>query len=258
MRRGWSGIAVAVALVAGCASTPLAPSASPASLQTSAPTAAPVSATPVPSNPSPAPSPSGAGPICVGCTPLPAGKYTTVAFRAGTSLTIPAGWLLGEDSAGELKLNPSDNLDQKLSFFVDPIAVTNDTNIVTGVDRRPASLIKWLRSNPNVSVSLPVATSVGPGIVATSVDLKVAPTAANGDPGCPTGLVCVNLFLLRGQGFQFGYAISSDQALRFTFGTVRLGGSVHTLFVLHEVVPANSLADFAVRTRSIIATVRLQ
>jgi len=172
-------------------------------------------------------------------------------------LTMPDGWLLGEDSSGELKLDPADDLGQKLSFFTDPIAVDNDSNIVAGVDGTPAALVDWLRSNADLSVSKPAATTVGKGIPATSVDLKVAPAAKNGDPRCPTGLACVDVFLFRGSTYRFDYGISSDQGLRFTFATIGSGSATRTLFALHEVVPLASLADFATRTKPIIDSLRL-
>jgi hypothetical protein len=115
----------------------------------------------------------------------------------------------------------------------------------------------WLRSNPNLSVSKPTTTTIGQGVSATSVDLTVASGAKSGDPGCPPGLACVNLFLFRGSSYKFGYAISSDQGLRFTFAQIGSGSAARTLFVLHEVVPPDSLTDFATRTKPIIASLRL-
>lgn len=258
MNRRWFGILVAIVVVGGCGSTS---STSIATIQTAAASSTAVS-TPAPTPVSVAPSPSGtsvpiASPTCPDCTPLSAGKHTTVAFLPGMVLTMPDGWLLGEDSSGELKLNPADDLGLKLSFFTDPIAVTNDTNIVAGVDGTPTALVAWLRSNPNLSVSKPTTTTIGQGVSATSVDLTVASGAKSGDPGCPPGLACVNLFLFRGSSYKFGYAISSDQGLRFTFAQIGSGSAARTLFVLHEVVPPDSLTDFATRTKPIIASLRL-
>jgi len=172
-------------------------------------------------------------------------------------LAMPDGWLLGEDSSGELKLNPADDLDLKLSFFTDPIATTNDGRIEAGVAGTPIALIEWLRSNPNLSVSEPTTTTIGQDVPATSVDLTVASDAENGDPRCPPGLACVNLFLFRGPTYNFGYGISSDQRLRFTFAEIGSGDATRTLFVLHEVVPADRLTDFATRAGPMIASLRL-
>jgi hypothetical protein len=162
---------VALGLV-GCA----ADSASPAP-QTSSASASPSTSSP------PCPNPEGLN--CVGA--LTAGEeYTTVTFRPTLTYAVPEeGWMNLEDTPGNfLLVPPNQRLAGTGAGTADFIGVytsivagqftsdaTCEVEAVPGVETTPDAIAQWMRAQPELDVSEPVATSVG-GLVGQRVDVR--------------------------------------------------------------------------------------
>ncbi|HEY5697815.1 MAG TPA: hypothetical protein VIT01_09935 [Acidimicrobiales bacterium] len=170
---------------------------------------------------------------CFSC--LPAGPFTSFGFVPELTITIPDdGWQIGEDTSAEVKMNLVDDPDEELKFLPQPIPVTNlDQEVVEGIEPTPDGLVAWLQSNPDLVVGEPIPRTIAGDIEATAVDVSVAPTAENGDPGCPPGLEpCVNFFAFVGPDYDFGLAIASQQTVRLIFAPVTVDGSPTTMLIV--------------------------
>ena len=170
---------------------------------------------------------------CFSC--LPAGPFTSFGFVPELTITIPDdSWQIGEDTSAEVKMNLVDDPDEELKFLPQPIPVTNlDQEVVEGIEPTPDGLVAWLQSNPDLVVGEPIPRTIAGDIEATAVDVSVAPTAENGDPGCPPGLEpCVNFFAFVGPDYDFGLAIASQQTVRLIFAPVTVDGSPTTMLIV--------------------------
>ena len=170
---------------------------------------------------------------CFSC--LPAGPFTSFGFVPELTIIIPDdGWQIGEDTSAEVKMNLVDDPDEELKFLPQPIPVTNlDQEVVEGIEPTPDGLVAWLQSNPDLVVGEPIPRTIAGDIEATAVDVSVAPTAENGDPGCPPGLEpCVNFFAFVGPDYDFGLAIASQQTVRLIFAPVTVDGSPTTMLIV--------------------------
>jgi hypothetical protein len=186
---------------------------------------------------------------CSDC--LPAGPYTSVGFVPELTITLPDdGWQSGEDSSAEFKLNLADDPGLELKFLPQPIPVTNvDQEVVEGIEPTPEGLVAWLQSNPDLVVGEPTPRTIAGDIEATAVDVSVAPTAENGDPGCPPGLEpCVNFFAFVGPDYDFGLAIASQQTVRLLFAPVTVDGSPTTMLIVLDPGTPDRLEDLVAVT----------
>ena len=186
---------------------------------------------------------------CSDC--LPAGAYTSVGFIPQLTITLPDdGWQSGEDSSAEFKLNLADDPGLELKFLPQPIPVTNvDQEVVEGIEPTPNGLVAWLQSNPDLVVGEPTPRTIAGDIEAIAVDVSVAPTAENGDPGCPPGLEpCVNFFAFVGPDYDFGLAIASQQTVRLLFAPVMVDGSPTTMLIVLDPGTPDRLEDLVAVT----------
>src|SRR5580765_7901686 len=120
---------------------------------------------------------------------LPAGKYKTRYFFAGEmTLLFAKGWFSGEDSTGEFWAQPKSNPNARVVFWEDVYAVKSTVPGYWKRDgplrRTSASLLAWLQTNPNLTVSKPRSGKIGT-IPARVVDIGVSDRAVNDDPQCP-------------------------------------------------------------------------
>ncbi|HEY5887761.1 MAG TPA: hypothetical protein VIT24_08555 [Acidimicrobiales bacterium] len=186
---------------------------------------------------------------CFSC--LPAGPFTSFEFVPELTVTIPDdGWQIGEDTSAEVKMNLVDDPDEELKFLPQPIPITNvDQEVVEGIEPTPDGLVAWLQSNPELVVGEPTPRTIAGDIEATAVDVSVAPTAENGDPGCPPGLEpCVNFFSFVGPDYDFGLAIASQQTVRLIFAPVTVDGSPTTMLIVLDPGTPDRLEDLVAVT----------
>lgn len=169
----WIARAAAVSLVAmigACTTGGSDPSSATSVAQASASTASTADAIP------------GCVPACgaggrIDPVDLPGGEYRTDGFFGGAmSATFGAGWTSPEDSSGEFAAVPSDGTGGVL-FWLDVYPVERFER-VEGVPLTADAVVGWLRANPNLDVTEPVAGTIGE-LPATVVDVSLAADAKN-------------------------------------------------------------------------------
>ena len=185
---------------------------------------------------------------------LPTGKYKTVYFFAGQmTVSFAKGWQSGEDSTGEFNAWAKRTPDSRVVFWEDTYTTRPGTLQRVGPPRRTAaSLLAWLQSNPNLTVSKPTTGKIGT-LRARVVDIGVADDAVNDDPGCPAK-ACANFL-----GYpQWGepYGIAGKSVSRFYFADLRYGGQRHLLVAVIEATGKSQLKAFLPTARKLIASVR--
>jgi len=109
--------------------------------------------------------------------PLPEGEYQTEGFFGGAmKVTFDSGWTSPEDSSGEFAATPDDGAGGVL-FWLDVYPVERFER-VQDVPLTTDALVEWLRTNPDLDVSAPVAGSIG-ALPATIVDVRLSADARN-------------------------------------------------------------------------------
>jgi hypothetical protein len=136
--------------------------------------------------------------------PLPTGEYKSKYFFGGQlTVTVPdATWSSGEDSTGELKLQPPDS-GKTLDFWLDIYPIVDGSGEpVVGFDGTASGLLDWIAANPNISVIHRGPGTLG-GLKAEIIDYEASPKAKNVDPGYRLFKRCVSirgLALVQGRG----------------------------------------------------------
>jgi hypothetical protein len=186
---------------------------------------------------------------------LPTGTYKTKYFFAGQmTLSFAKGWESGEDSTGEFNAWAKRNPDSRIVIWEDVYATKPGSLQRVGTPRRTAaSLLAWLQSNPNLTVSKPTTGKIGT-IRASVVDIGVATDAVNDDPTCPAK-ACANFL-----GYpQWGepYGIAGKWVSRFYFADVRYGGQRHLFVAVVEVAGVSQLKAFLPAAAKLLASVRV-
>ena len=186
---------------------------------------------------------------------LPTGTYQTKYFFAKQmKLTFAPGWFSEEDSTGEFAAYAKKNRDSRVVFWEDVYTTKPGSLQRVGPPRRTAaSLLAWLQSNPNLTVSKPTSGRIG-AIRARIVDVGVADDAVNDDPGCPAK-ACANFL-----GYpQWGepYGIAGKWISRFYLADVRYGGKQHLFVAVFEVAGPAQLRAFLPEAKKVIASVRV-
>ena len=186
---------------------------------------------------------------------LPTGKYKTKYFFAGQmTLSFAKGWESGEDSTGEFNAWAKRNPDSRVVFWEDPYATKPGSLQRVGPPRRTAaSLLAWLQSNPNLTVSKPTTGKIGT-LRATSWTSASRTVPSTTTPSCPAK-ACANFL-----GYpQWGepYGIAGKSVSRFYFADVRYGGQRHLLVAVIEATGASQLKAFLPAASKLIASVRV-
>jgi hypothetical protein len=171
---------------------------------------------------------------------LPPGRYTTQYFYpGGLTVDLDAGWSSHEDSTGEFAL---DRQGDSLDFWLDVTPTDATGTPVTGIESTPEALSTWLHGQTSTLTVTPAeSTTIGKQkLRALVMDVSVAATADNHDPGCPTR-ACVALF--RWPQWDDAFAMASDMRIRVYFA--RIGDGPHVLFAVFNVVDADAFAPMA-------------
>lgn len=156
---------------------------------------------------------------------LPAGTYTSTAFRPGVTFTLPDGWVIASDTAGYFQVHPVESDLVGLHLFRDVFAASQDPACPTaaepGVGTTSTELVTWIRGLAGLSVAAPVLVDVG-GLRGVGVDIAIAAgwtqscSFANGVPTVP--------LLTDGAGLR--WVIAGSERLRLYVLDVPDGGTV--------------------------------
>jgi hypothetical protein len=189
---------------------------------------------------------------------LAPGTYRTRFFFGGQmTLSFAKEWYSGEDSTGEFWASPKANSNARVIFWEDVYATTSmapgDPQRVGPLRRTSASLLAWLRKNPNLTVSKPTSGKIG-ALRARVVDIGVSAGAVNDDPGCPAK-ACANF--LRFPQWGEPYGIAGKAMSRFYFADVRYGGKSHLFVAVVEAGGAAQLKAFLPTAKKVIGSVRV-
>jgi hypothetical protein len=177
-----------LALLAGCASgNPAVPTPTAASSSTQGPSA-PVR--PVPH------------------LPLPAGTYTSEVFKTPLTYTVPAGWKMFEDEAGQfgLALVANDRPCVCVWRDVSVAAKSCAESPEPGVGRSAKKITTWLANREGLVTTEPKAVTVG-GLSGYLIDIKMDPTWKG---TCPFSGGSATVPLLVGSGISAGVFWGSD------------------------------------------------
>lgn len=192
MARGpWLGVLVAVALLAGCG-----PGAAPTA--TSTPRAA-----------------------------IPAGTYTSSAFRPPITYTLPDGWLIADNAADYVALEPVTSDAIGIRVFRSPRAASQDPACpVTAAPRvgtTAKGLVDWIQARPGLVAGDAVPVTLG-GLAGLRVDLAIV---AGWTPSCPfaNGIPTVAPFV-GATDASFRWVIAGSERLRLTVLDVPGAGTV--------------------------------
>ncbi len=113
----------------------------------------------------------------VGPTGLPAGTYTSKAFKPALSYTVPAGWANDNDTADYFAIRPAVSDAVGISVFQSPLAMSQDKACPDagepGVDTSAAGLAAWIRGLKGLKVSAPRLAAIG-GLRGTEIDVEIA------------------------------------------------------------------------------------
>jgi hypothetical protein len=147
-------------------------------------------------------------------TPLPAGEHTTTAFQPAVTFTVPAGWVLADDTAGYLQLRPADQDVLGIHVFRGATAASQDASCpiepAAGVGTSSVALVTWMRGLDGLLASSPALVQIG-GLRGSSIDLGIANgwtascSFANGVPTVP---------LLVEQGTGLRWVLAGGERLR--------------------------------------------
>jgi hypothetical protein len=248
MRTARAGLALLVVAVLGAcsASSPATTATTSVAASASGPTSAP--------SPIPAATPESSGPTLLRVChdgqrcDVVAGSYLTGAsgFFPGLAITIPIGWGLGEEDAGELSLGAYDRRDDRVELWKDVrVVVSNHLTepagtIVKSVAPTPDAIIEWFTTDKDFHVlEKPEEVTIA-GVTGKALAVDISKTANYGDPGCPANPHCAD-FLTDprhwGNGF---FGTGGEDADWMFFATAHYPSGDH-LFAL--VLAARSPAD---------------
>jgi hypothetical protein len=178
-------------------------------------------------------------------------------------MTLPKGWYVDENDAGELAFIPPHRRNDRLEFWLDLVAVKSSgqgvgTRVLKDVRTTPKALISWITSNPDFLVlAKPAPTTIG-NIEMTSLTVGISKSANFGDPGCPSNQRCGAFFANPGYWPPGDfYAIGYPEVARLSLATILLDGATHTLIISQDSVDQNDLTEVMKLEEPIFKSVRL-
>ena len=158
---------------------------------------------------------------------VPAGTYTSSAFRPPITYTLPDGWLIADDAPDYLGLEPVTSDATGIRVFRSPRAASQDPTCpiaaAPGVGTTARDLVDWVRARPGLVAGNPVAVTLG-GLAGLQIDLAIV---AGWTPSCPfaNGLPTVALFV-GSTDASFRWVIAGSERLRLTVLDVPGAGTV--------------------------------
>lgn len=158
---------------------------------------------------------------------LPAGTYTSTAFRPPVSFTLPDGWLIAGDAPDYLSLQPAASDAVGIHLFRSPQAASQDAECpitpAPNVGPTAAELVDWIVARPGLVVSDPVPVTVG-GLAGLGIDVGIV---EGWTASCPfaDGLPTVPLFVGAGDS-TFRWVVAGSERLRLAVLDVPGQGTV--------------------------------
>jgi hypothetical protein len=163
-----------------------------------------VSCSAAPSTPVSSPRPTG----------LPAGTYTSAAFKPRVTFTVPAGWAITADAERYFELRPAISDIVGIYLFRSPLAASQDRSCPDtpepGVGTTASALSAWIGGLSGLRVSSPRLATVG-GLRGVELDVQIADgwrfscAFANGLPTVP---------LFVGEDGGFRWVVAGTERLR--------------------------------------------
>jgi hypothetical protein len=196
---------------------------------------------------------------------VPDGTYLTGrnGFFPGLEITVPAGWLFGEQDAGEIALRPSVSPLPLLAISKDVRVVTTTramgpmNEIVDDVAGTADAFVEWFTHNPDLTViEQPTAASIA-GTTGRVFAVEVSSSAAYGDPGCPPNPRCADFFTDPAHWGPNFLSIGGHEAVRLYVASIPYDGTDHLLAVAWIVPSAAEIPAFVARTQPILDSIRL-
>jgi hypothetical protein len=249
-------LAILAVLLAACGGTGAGPTVPPTAAATTQVSVAPPT------------TPAASGPLTLpyqdteDALTIAPGPYVTDAngFDQGLGLTIPAGWVLYQNSADELKLEPADNTNHLFEVWKDMVAVVPNNQHGTvgqplaGVGHTAKDLISFITTTGDFDVfERPAEVTIGGSTKATRLSVGVSGEANFAEPECPDNPHCAAF--VRNLGWAAGdfYAIGGDEVA--TFYIVAVGDS--TFWVVLDAPNKTELKAFEAAAKPIIDSVAL-
>jgi hypothetical protein len=213
-----------------------------------------------------------ARPLRAGCSEeepcvLSAGTWTLTgpgSFIAGLEITVPAGWSSVSQNAGEFKLISADHPDNWLFMWRDVSAIRNDFTgqVVPGVPSTPEGLTAYFRGDPDLTVSVPVATMIAGDVAAVTYTVAVSASATSPDKGCPQPPHCVDFLRdVAHWGSDANgpevYGIGAPEVVRLYLATIGTSPNTHLLVIALDSPDMAQLATFTSVAEPIIASINL-
>jgi hypothetical protein len=157
---------------------------------------------------------------------LPAGTYASTTFRPVATFTLPAGWLITEDSAELLALQPVTSDSVGIYVFRSPRAASQQADCPTAaapdVGSKAKDLVDWIAALPGLAAGERTSVAVG-GLAGFQVDVSIA---AGWTASCPfaDGLPTVPLLVGGSSGLR--WVVAGSERLRLSVLDVPAGGTV--------------------------------
>jgi hypothetical protein len=158
---------------------------------------------------------------------VPAGTYTSRAFRPPLTYTLPDGWLIAGDAADYFALQPVTSDAIGIHVFRSPRAASQDLDCpitaAPGVGTTATDLMNWIRARPGLVVGDPVPVTMG-GFAGLQVDVAIV---ESWKASCPfaNGLPTVPLFVSP-TDTNFRWVIGGSERLRLNVLDVPDKGTV--------------------------------
>jgi hypothetical protein len=158
---------------------------------------------------------------------LPAGAYSSNAFRPTITYTLPEGWLIAGDNPDYFALQPVTSDAVGIHVFRSPLAASQDVECpitsAPGVGTTAKDLVNWIIARPGLSAADPVPVTMG-GLGGLQVDVAIVEGWV---PSCPfaDGIPTVPLFVSATDA-SFRWVIAGSERLRLNVLDVPGKGTV--------------------------------
>jgi hypothetical protein len=158
--------------------------------------------------------------------PLPPGDYASQAFRPAASFTLPAGWLITQDSPDFFALQPVSADAVGIYLFRSPAAASQaadcPTTRVPGLGPTAKDLVDWIEANPGLQTTDRTSVVVG-GLLGFELEIGIVPGWA---VSCPfaDGLPTVPLLVSEASGLR--WVVAGSERLRLSVLDVPGSGTV--------------------------------
>lgn len=157
---------------------------------------------------------------------LPPGDYTSTAFRPAASFTLPAGWLITQDSPDFLALQPVSADSTGIYLFRSPGAASQaadcPTTRIPEVGPTAKDLVDWIEGLPGLDTGERRSVAVG-GLLGFELEIAIVPGWA---VSCPFANGLPTVPLLVGEASGLRWVMAGSERLRLSVLDVPGNGTV--------------------------------